>query len=135
MEKYAVNYSEIKDLPLTEREDFAHNSSRILFGKSSGCLFRATFLPGGYHATHLHTDCDEYVYILSGSGLKGIDDKVYELQKDCAYYLPKGVAHWMLNTHPSEPIEVIGFYPNSSDFDGTGYKFIGQIPENVRKKE
>lgn len=135
MEKYAVNYEEIKALPLEEREDFANNSAKILFGKPSGCMFRATFLPGGFHATHIHTNCDEYVYILSGSGLKGVGDKVYELRENCAYYLPRGVPHWMLNTHPTKPIQVIGFYPGFPDFDGTGYKYIGPIPENIKKGE
>ena len=138
MEKHMVKYDEIKDLPLEEREDFAKSSARILIGtgaiESPGCLFRATFQPGGFHAVHLHTKCDEFVYIISGHGLKGVRDKVYELRAGCAYYLPKGVSHWMLNTHPIEPIQVVGFYPNSSDFDGTGYEYIGPIPKDVRKK-
>ncbi|MBU4200666.1 MAG: cupin domain-containing protein [Verrucomicrobia bacterium] len=138
-QKYMVNYEEIKDLPLVCREDFAGNSARILIGAGSinapGCMFRATFQPGGFHATHLHTKCDEFVYILSGHGLKGVKDKVYELRAGCAYYLPRGVAHWMLNTHPTESIQVVGFYPNSSDFDGTGYEYLGPIPEGVKKTE
>lgn len=133
MKTYMVNYDEIKDLPLVEREDFAKNSARILIGKGSidspGCLFRATFQPGGFHAVHLHTECDEFVYIISGRGLKGVGDDVFELRAGCAYYLPRGVSHWMLNTHPTEPIEVVGFYPNSPDFDGTGYEYLGPIPD------
>lgn len=127
-----VNYEEVKDLPLEDREDFARNSARILIGtgsiKSPCCMFRATFQPGGYHATHLHTLCDEFVYILSGHGLKAVGDEVYELRPGCAYYLPKGVPHWMLNTSKTEPIQVLGFYPNSPDFDGTGYQYLGPIP-------
>jgi oxalate decarboxylase/phosphoglucose isomerase-like protein (cupin superfamily) len=138
MEKYMVNYDETKDLPLLEREDFARNSAKILIGKGSivspGCLFRATFQPGGFHATHIHTQCDEFVYIISGQGLKAVGDEVYELRAGSAYYLPKGVPHWMLNTHPTEPIQVVGFYPDSPDFDGTGYEYLGPIPENIMKE-
>ncbi|MCX6993692.1 MAG: cupin domain-containing protein [Kiritimatiellaeota bacterium] len=136
-QKYMVNYEKIKDLPLVSREDFAGNSARILIGagaiKSHGCMFRATFRPGGFHATHLHAKCDEFVYIISGHGLKGVEDEVYELRPGCAYYLPKGVPHWMLNTHATENIEVVGFYPNSPDFDGTGYKYLGPIPKKVKR--
>ena len=86
------------------------------------------------NATHLHTKRDEFVYIISGHGLKTVGDKVYELRAGSAYYLPKGVPHWMLNTHATEPIQVVGFYPDSSDFDGTGYEYLGPIPENIMKE-
>jgi mannose-6-phosphate isomerase-like protein (cupin superfamily) len=139
MDKYMVNYDQISELPLLEREDFARNTARILIGTgsipSSGCLFRATFQPGGFHATHLHTDCDEFVYIISGHGLKGVADQVYELRPGCAYYLPKGVSHWMLNTHKTEPIQVVGFYPNSPDFDHTGYQYLEPIPKKFFNHE
>jgi len=135
METYMVRYEDIEALPLEEREDFANNSARILLGRgalsASGCLFRCTFYPGGYHANHLHTECDEFVYIISGHGLKGVGGKVYELKSGCAYYLPRGVPHWMLNTHPTENIEVVGFYPDATHFDETGYEFIGPIPKDA----
>lgn len=132
MDTYMVRYEDVEALPLEEREDFANNSARILMGRgalpASGCLFRATFSPGGFHAVHLHTDCEEFVYILSGHGLKGAAGKVYELKPGCAYHLPKGVSHWMKNTHPTENIEVVGFYPGATHFDETGYEFVGPIP-------
>jgi len=136
MDTYMVRYEDIDPLPLVEREDFANNAARVLTGQGalsgSGCLFRSTFGPGGYHATHLHTDADEFVFIISGQGLKGVADKVYELKPGCAYYLPKGVSHWMLNTHPTDNIEVVGFYPNAKHFDETGYEYIGPIPEGAQ---
>lgn len=139
MKEYMVNYDEVKDLPVEQREDFANNSCRILIGtgslEGSGCLFRVTFRPGGFHAVHLHTKCDEFVYVLSGHGLKGVGDKVYKLGSGCAYYLPKGVSHWMLNTHSIEPIEVVGFYPDACHFDETGYQYIGPIPDDVIRRE
>jgi uncharacterized cupin superfamily protein len=135
MESYMVRYEDVNPLPLEKREDFANNSARILTGRgvlpALGCLFRATFFPGGFHAEHLHTQCDEFVYIVSGYGLKGAGGKVYELRPGCAYRLPKGVSHWMKNTHLTENIEVVGFFPNVTHFDETGYKYIGPIPPNV----
>ncbi len=137
METYMVHYDDAKALPLEKREDFAENAARILVGRSalpasSGCMFRATFHPGGFHAEHLHTECDEFVYIISGSGLKGAGGKVYELRPGCTYYLPKGVSHWMKNTHPTENIEAVGFFPGVAHFDDTGYEFIGPIPEDAK---
>ena len=135
MEIYMVRYEDAKVLPLEEREDFADNAARILLGRgglpAAGCLFRATFYPDGFHAEHLHTECDEFVYIISGHGLKGAGGQVYELKPGCAYYLPKGVSHWMKNTHATENIEVVGFYPGATHFDETGYEFVGPIPDNA----
>jgi quercetin dioxygenase-like cupin family protein len=136
MEFYMVHYEDAKPLPLVDREDFANNAARILLGRDAlpttvGCMFRATFYPGGFHAEHLHTEDDEFVYIISGHGLKGAGGKVYELKPGCTYYLPKGVSHWMKNTHPTENIEVVGFYPKAKHFDDTGYKFIGPIPKDA----
>lgn len=135
MDIYMVRYEDIAPLPLEKREDFADNSARILVGRgalpAAGCLFRTTFYPGGFHAEHLHTECDEYVYIISGHGLKGAGGKVYKLEPGCAYYLPKGVSHWMKNTHPTDNINVVGFYPGVTHFDQTGYEFIGPIPEDA----
>ena len=135
MEIYMVRYEDVKPLPLEQREDFARNAARILLGRgalpASGCLFRATFFPGGFHAEHLHTACDEFVFIISGHGLKGAGGKVYELRPGCAYYLPKGVPHWMKNTHPTENIEVVGFYPEATHFDDTGYRYVGPIPADA----
>ena len=132
---YMVRYEDVPALPLEQREDFARNAARILLGRgglpaSSGCLFRATFYPGGYHAEHRHTS-DEFVFIISGQGLKGAGGKVYELRPGCAYYLPKGVSHWMKNTHPTENIEVVGFYPGATHFDDTGYQYVGPIPADA----
>ena len=64
VESYMVRYEDVKPLPLEHREDFAKNLARILLGRgglptSGWCLFRATFSPGGYHADHIHTKCDE----------------------------------------------------------------------------
>lgn len=136
MDIYMVRYEDASALPLEKREDFANNAARILLGRdglptATGCMFRATFYPGGFHAEHLHTEDDEFVFILSGHGLKGAGGKVYELRPGCAYYLPKGVPHWMKNTHPTENIEVVGFYPRAAHFDQTGYRYLGPIPEGV----
>jgi len=98
---------------------------------ATGCLFRATFFPGGFHAVHLHTKCEEFVYVISGHGLQGVADKVYKLEPGCAYYLPKGIPHWMKNTDPTENIEVVGFYPGMPHWDDTGYEFVGPIPEGA----
>lgn len=129
MSRYMKQFADIPFLPAETRPDFRGNRAKILFGNEAGCMFRVTFAPGGFHAVHLHRNSDEFVYIISGSGLKGVEDDVYELKAGSSYYLPRGVSHWMLNTHPSEPIEVVGFYPGLAGFDDTGYEFLAPIPE------
>ena len=45
--------------------------------------------------------------------------------------MPKGIPHWLKNTHPTENIEVVGFYPEVDHFDDTGYKYLGPIPADA----
>lgn len=136
VESYMVRYEDVKPLPLEHREDFAKNLARIMLGRgglptSGWCLFRATFSPGGFHADHIHTKCDELVYIMSGHGIWGTAGKVYKIEPGCAFCVPKGLPHWMKNTHPTENIEVVGFYPEVTHFDDTGYKYLGPIPADA----
>ena len=48
---------------------------------------------------------------MSGHGIWGTARKVYQIEPGCAFCVPKGIPHWMINTHPTENIEVVGFYP------------------------
>ncbi len=126
---YIVKLKEVKPLIATG-EDFSKITCRILVGEETGCLFRASFSPSGYHAKHLHTKADEFVYIIScGKGLKGMGDKVYKMEPGMCFFIPKNVVHWMKNIDEKENIEVLGVYPGVSNLDDTGYKYIGKIEE------
>ena len=134
-EKYRVNLEEIVPLDTKDERDFYNMVCRVLIDKArtkSGCLFRATFFPDGFHAQHLHTKSDEFVYINSGRGVKGIKNKLYEIRPETAFFIPKGVIHWMKNTSSKEFIEVVGVYPEVQDIENTGYKFIGDISSKLR---
>lgn len=71
-----MSIDEVKPSEMEGREDFGNISCKFLItgetGSNSGCMFRATFYPGGFHARHLHRKSDEFVYIISGRGVKGI---------------------------------------------------------------
>jgi len=134
MERYVISMEEVEPLDTKGAKDFFRSSCKVLISKermgAKGCMFRATFRPGGYHAKHLHTESDEFVYIIScGKAIKGIEDKVYEMRPGMCFFLPKGVSHWMKNLDEKENIEVVGVYPETGNLDETGYKFLGEIPE------
>lgn len=130
MEKgYVVRFKEVKPLK-SEGEDFFKVSCRVLVSEETGCLFRATFSPSGYHAKHLHTKSDEFVYIIScGKATKGIEDKVYNMEPGMCFFIPKNVVHWMKNLDEKENIEVAGVYPEVSNLDDTGYEYLGKIED------
>ena len=135
-ESYMVRYQDVKPLPLEHREDFAKNLAGILLGRAAcpprdGASSCAMFSPGGYHADHIHTKCDEIVYIMSGHGIWGTAGKIYQIEPGSPFCVPKGISHWMKNTHPTENIEVVGFYPEVTHFDDTGYKYLGPIPADA----
>jgi quercetin dioxygenase-like cupin family protein len=124
---YALRPQEAEPHPATG-EDFAGVSSRILISGSSGCLFRGTFRPGGFHAKHIHSASDEFVYVIScGRALKGLGDRVFDMEPGMCFFIPRSVAHWMQNLDENESIEVVGVYPDSPDIDSTGYEYLGRI--------
>ena len=100
-----VRFKEIKPLN-SKGEGFFKVSCWILVSEETGCLFRATFSSSGYHAKHLHTRSDEFVYIIScGKPIKGIEDKVYEMEPGMCFFISKNVVHWMKNLDDKENIE------------------------------
>lgn len=120
----------IEDAPVYHGmgEDYSGVTSRVLIDGESGCMFRGTFQPGGYHARHIHKDSDEFVYIIScGKALKGLGDEIYEMEPGMCFYVPKNTVHWMKNLDETTPIEVVGVFPDALDIDHTGYEYVGKI--------
>lgn len=132
MKPYVVRTKEIEPVIRKGRADRKGISTRFLITdqeapNTHGCLLRVTLAPGGFHARHLHTKADEFVYIISGQGKKGLGDKIYDIEPGLTFYIPKGIEHWMLNTSKDKTIEVLAVFPSAPNIDETGYEYLGPI--------
>ena len=103
---------------------------------TDACMFRATFLPGGFHAPHHHTESDEFFYVIScGTAVTGIEEKTYEMREGMFFFFPKNVKHWTKNTDAKLNLELVTCYPQTGNIDESGYVYTGdQIPPIELKK-
>jgi mannose-6-phosphate isomerase-like protein (cupin superfamily) len=96
----------------------------------SSTLFRACFMPGSVHKKHIHENCDEIYYIISGHGLAGAGADRVEVHAGQFHFIRKGVEHWLHNLSQTEPIEVVGIYCGSGSVAETGYIYKGEVTAN-----
>ncbi|MEE9274274.1 MAG: hypothetical protein V3V62_03075, partial [bacterium] len=74
---YAHPAGNVADVPpeeMDEGQGWRISEFRLLLSAREGCastLFHARFMPGAVHKKHLHENCDEIYYIISGHGLAG----------------------------------------------------------------
>ena len=127
-EKYLVSVAEVKPLDVGESDGFRGVDSRLLIsdatvGKTSSCMFRAVFPPGGYHGNHVHHRSDELLFCISGEAIQAIAGVEYRMKPNTAMFIPKGVPHWMKNDG-TEPFVVIGVYPGARNFEDSDQELI-----------
>ena len=102
---------------------------------SSTTAFHARFFPGSTHKKHLHTNCDEITYYLSGHGLVGNGPDRAQLRPGLCRLIPTGVEHFYFNDdEASESGEVVGFYVGAGGVDETGYAYTGDVTEEDIKQ-
>ncbi len=53
---------------------------------------------GGVFEWHKHDDCNEFMYVLKGSGIVKDEDGEYTFKKGDFYIFPRGVYHEQCNT-------------------------------------
>ncbi len=86
-----------------EVEEFPWGELRWLWNSKINPNAEQTFgvvriKPGAKNATHIHSNCEELLYVLSGECEHGIGDKVYHLKKGMLIFIPEGVDHYAVNT-------------------------------------
>ena len=97
MSKYIVNLNEVPVGKITGRE-----TRDLINGQtvgSRGISLRITdVLPGETCSPgHIHTECEEVILILSGTGEIKIDEETFSMKKGDAVYLPTGLKHLIRN--------------------------------------
>jgi quercetin dioxygenase-like cupin family protein len=116
----------------TEGTDFQKCFCRFAISRETmntdACMFRATFLPGGFHAPHVHTKSDEFFYVIScGEAVTGIEGEVYQMREGMFFCFPKNVKHWTKNLDSSKNLELVTCYPQTGSIDESGYVYEGEL--------
>ena len=98
MGKYIVNLNEVPVGKITGRE-----TRDLISGKTVGSkgisLRIADVLPGALcNPGHVHTECEEVIFILSGQGEIKIGEETFPMKIGDAILLPTGVPHLIRNT-------------------------------------
>jgi mannose-6-phosphate isomerase-like protein (cupin superfamily) len=98
MGKYIVNLNDVPVGKITGRE-----TRDLISGKTVGSkgisLRIADVLPGALCTPgHVHTECEEVIFILSGQGEIKIGGETFPMKIGDAILLPTGVPHLIRNT-------------------------------------
>ncbi len=132
-----VNIDEVQPENMDQGDGWMITDFRLPISARNGCsstLFRAKFMPGAVHKKHVHQNCEEIYYVISGHGLAGAGPDRVEVHGGHYHYIPKGVEHWLHNLSDTEPIEVVGLYINAGSVADTGYVFKGDVTADDLKE-
>jgi mannose-6-phosphate isomerase-like protein (cupin superfamily) len=112
--KYVVNVNEVPVGKIPGRETRDLINGKIVGAR--GISLRITdVLPGEVcNPGHIHTECEEVIFILSGKGEIKIGQEVFPMKPGDAIYLPTGVGHLIRNTGKEVMRMACSF--SSSDF-------------------
>ena len=98
MGKYVVNVNEVPvgKIPGREIRDLVNGKT---VGARSISLRITDVLPGEVcNPGHIHAECEEVIFILSGKGEIKIGQEVFPMNPGDAIYLPTGIGHIIRNT-------------------------------------
>ena len=114
MGKYVVSVNEVPVGKIPGRETRDLINGKIVGAR--GISLRITdVLPGEVcNPGHIHTECEEVIFILSGKGEVKIGQEVFPMKPGDAIYLPTGVEHLIRNTGKEMMRMACSF--SSSDF-------------------
>jgi quercetin dioxygenase-like cupin family protein len=76
-------------------------------------LFDTTAAPGEGPPVHLHTDADEFVYVLDGELRFELGDEVHHAPAGSFLFIPRGVEHVWQNSGDRQARFLAGFTPAS----------------------
>ncbi len=98
MSRYIMNINEAPVGRIAGRETRDLVNGKTVGAK--GISLRITdVLPGQTcNPGHIHTECEEVIFILSGQGEIKIGEKVFPMKVGDAVYLPTGLGHLIRNT-------------------------------------
>ena len=85
-----------------EVEEFPWGDLRWLWSSKINPNAEQTFgvvriKPGEKNTAHIHSNCEELLYVISGECDHAIGNKIYHLKKGILINIPKGVDHYAIN--------------------------------------
>jgi quercetin dioxygenase-like cupin family protein len=89
------------------------------------------FPPGVMHEIHRHPDADEFVFVLSGSGLQLSPSGETRHSAGELVVVPKGSWHGLRND-TDEPLVVLAGYGGVATADAAGYETYSDYQSEVR---
>ncbi len=123
--KYVVGIEEGRDEPIKDLD----NAKRVvLIDKDTVGAEDITFAYCRFeaetssHKKHIHKNAEEIIYILSGKGISGVNEKEIEMKKGDTMFVPRGEVHWFYNPF-AEPVEMLFAYTRPS-LKMAGYKIV-----------
>ncbi|MES2564495.1 MAG: cupin domain-containing protein [Pseudomonadota bacterium] len=125
-----LNIEEVAPLSINANEGWNISDFRMPIGSHNGspnALFWAKLEPGDVHHKHRHDNCEVLYYFISGSGTVGAGPDRAQVRGGHVHFIPKGVEHFMRNSSPTEPLEVIGVYTGAGSVEASGYVYMGKV--------
>jgi quercetin dioxygenase-like cupin family protein len=68
-----------------------------------------TIHPGHRNPLHLHPNCEELLYVVSGTCDHRLGEEIYRLEPGSVIRIPRGVPHWAQCTSDEPLVAVISF--------------------------
>ena len=107
------------------RMDVQWLCSESVTGSKKCVVGRTIFGPGGgAHEHHTHSNAEEVLYVVRGSGIAISGDEEFEIKAGDLVYVPAGDVHYFKNTHPTEDMETIWMYAGAPSLEKSGYNHI-----------
>lgn len=92
-------------------------------GSEYSVVGRTIFPPkGASHEMHVHTDAEETMIIISGTGKAISGEEEMEIGPGDVIFVPKGDRHYVVNTSETETMEMIWVYGGAPSLERSGYK-------------
>ena len=100
-----------------EAKDFEWGSIKWLCNSSLASAAEQTFgllyiNPGQKNRVHVHSNCEEILYVMSGECDHGLGDEVYHLEPGMMIRVPSGVKHDAVNDG-WEPMKAVVCYSSA----------------------
>jgi len=97
-ENLSIAIQQVDDLQPAEAYDFA--DSRFLFVQPEMGMFYTRVMPNSTMPAHVHEDCHQFSFIVSGRGKVEIGDSHFEMSRGQCIRIPAGQTHSWHNPHP-----------------------------------
>jgi len=135
---YVVHVDDVDPAPVRLADGWRDMDIRFVVtsdrsGSDEITFFRTVFPPGAAHERHLHTNADEFLYVISGSAAIGAGDREHPAPAGTVQYIPRGVVHWLRNLDPDEPVYLVGGYVGAGSLEASGYEFVSEITPEYRQ--